>query len=290
VAFAQTIPTAEEAPYEIADEDAFLSEMSKRFSDGKTVAHKLWKTSPPGMRRTMEALMRPQAGLARLSEIEYLVEAIDPKHRTVTRDLILRWAASTSEQDIATWLDSGLPAGGAYTTEYMTDERREEYRLEVAPPAILKRDGQPLQGDNIFVFSSDRVFYGGSKTKGSDLSVHHSSFMAGKAVHGAGHFYTTDAGVLETINDRSGHYAPTTEHFIQVLLELHGAGMNLAAIQFFFDEKQQTAEAWLDRELHPQAATEAEDSPFTAFEDSPFTAFEDSPFTAFEDVEEANVS
>ena len=263
---------------------AFLDEMSGRFSDSASAARKLWKTSPPGMRRTMEALMRPRTGLARLSEIEYLVEAVDPKHRTISRVVIMSWAESGSMLDIATWLDGrgtgSSSADGGYTTEYMTDERREEYRLQFESPAILKQDETPLVGDNIFVLSADGVFYGGSKTKGSNLSVHHSSFMAGKAVQGAGHLFTTGGGELYKIDDRSGHYAPTKEHFVQVLLKLAGMGFPLKAIQFHFDGKLQTAQSWLDQALPTEA------SPFEAFEE--FEAFE--AFEAFDAFEEANVS
>ena len=246
----------EEQSYEIDDEEEFLEEVSARCLGSELEVRKLWKTGSPAQRRTMYALMTPQSGLVRLSRVEYLVEAIDPRHRTISGALIQSWAKESSQWDIVSWMDSRgagsrSSSAGGYTTEYMTPERRAQYELLMTPPAIYTMDAAPLVGDNIFVLSASGVFYGGAKKKDEEeegLSVHHSSFMAGEAVKGAGHFHTDDAGVLWKIDERSGHYAPGADQVLEVLLALEAARMDLAEISVDVEGKLQNAREWVDAE------------------------------------------
>ncbi len=246
----------EAAPFVLQDKDGFLADLSKQIQADRKLVNKIWDTSPPFRQRLIHSLMHVPAGLARLSAVDYLVEAIDPKHRTVSGSLIESWARANTGMDVVAWLDTqeigpGTQQGG-YSTEYMTSERREEYRLEFTPPAISMQDGNPLKDDSIFVLSADGTFYGGAKKKGGDASVHHTSFMAGAAVKGAGHFTTTASGVLVGVDERSGHYAPGKEQFTQVLLALKANGMNLAKITAHIGGAW-NAQEWLDKALSPKA-------------------------------------
>ena len=49
---------------------------------------------------------------------------------------------------------------------------------------------------------------------------HHSSFLAGGPVAGAGELVTGPDGVLKKVTDRSGHYRPEASHTAQVLERL----------------------------------------------------------------------
>ena len=57
---------------------------------------------------------------------------------------------------------------------------------------------------------------------------HHSSLLAGVAVAGAGEIRADRNGVITWISNKSGHYAPQIDHFLQVLHQLQKKGVNLA--------------------------------------------------------------
>lgn len=65
----------------------------------------------------------------------------------------------------------------------------------------------------------------------------HSSFNAGKEIVCAGELEAVD-GVLQYIDNASGHYQPTREHLKQCVATLQGAGLNLAHTRVGVMEKQ----------------------------------------------------
>ena len=62
---------------------------------------------------------------------------------------------------------------------------------------------------------------------------HHSSLLAGGNVAGAGEM-KVHAGQLKWISNKSGHYYPATEHFLQTLHSLMKKGVNLDQVQVEF--------------------------------------------------------
>ena len=63
---------------------------------------------------------------------------------------------------------------------------------------------------------------------------HHSSFLHGGSVACAGELAVHD-GVLQSINNRSGHYLPEKSHFAQAVaqLQLHGVAVTPAMMRLF---------------------------------------------------------
>jgi hypothetical protein len=57
---------------------------------------------------------------------------------------------------------------------------------------------------------------------------HHSSLLGGHTVAGAGEVKADRNGVITWISNKSGHYAPQIDHFLQVLHQLQKKGISLA--------------------------------------------------------------
>jgi hypothetical protein len=145
---------------------------------------------------------------AHLSDMEYLIEGVTgitgTLHTTITS-----WAANPT----GSLFDHVKTVGGGYRTMYMTKEEREGYRLSIVGGRVTLPTGEPLKGDNIYVLAADNYFFGGAKKSGrggalTSEAIHHSTFMGGEPVRGAGHFTTDDSGNLQRVDDQSGHYRP----------------------------------------------------------------------------------
>ena len=62
--------------------------------------------------------------------------------------------------------------------------------------------------------------------------MHHSSFLRGGKVAGAGEISTTEEGVVTEVSARSGHHLPGDDQDQQVLKRLQEAGVNLDNVRF----------------------------------------------------------
>jgi hypothetical protein len=170
-----------------------------------------------------------QSPSAHLSDMSYLVEGVTGKTPGSPSD-ILTWAKNPRQSlfDYMAALTSG------YRTKYLTEDERQAYRLTIGPSRISLPSG-PLVGDNIFVLGADNVFYGGAKRSGRGTSqdsgvIHHSSFMAGEPVQGAGHFTTDKFGKLRDVSYQSGHYAPGDYELGLVLYHLEDCRSDLGGV------------------------------------------------------------
>lgn len=131
----------------------------------------------------------------------------------------------------------GLPPG--HRVHYFDDARREEDRLTVHNGLLHDRDGNlfsstaggshwsPGQSRSIFVMDGKGNLYASNSQRVGEL--HHSSFLGGEPVAGAGEIGVAD-GRLQTVSDRSGHYRPPPECLDQVLGQLRREGMNLDGV------------------------------------------------------------
>jgi hypothetical protein len=127
----------------------------------------------------------------------------------------------------------------AFVKYFESDAARGEY--EVIGGAPLKQGNLPgsfdtrnmasLQGAGrgygIYVMSPDNRFYSGSHKVGL---FHHSSFLAGMPVAGAGEWKVTN-GKLEEITNKSGHYRPGPVQMINTLKELRRRGTKLGTVK-----------------------------------------------------------
>ncbi|MFP4310419.1 MAG: hypothetical protein ACLFS9_00365 [Nitriliruptoraceae bacterium] len=127
----------------------------------------------------------------------------------------------------------------ARTTYLATDDDRRAY--ELTGGGTLMQNGAPFdttapepmyskfsgKGWGIYVMAPDGRLYAGSHRVGL---FHHSSFLAGSDVAGAGEI-KAEGGKLRGITNKSGHYTPGPEQMRQVLEELAGRGTSLAGVE-----------------------------------------------------------
>ncbi len=234
--------------FELEDEEEFVETTAKHFlGDGKGFK-KLWETSPAGQKRLIYSLMSVDSQLQRLSEIGYLLEAIDlPKHRYGLGSRFSTWANSNSTKPFFNYLQAQPPTEER-PIAYFNETEREKYRLKPGSDMVFT-NGEALDGDNIFVMSQDGKFYAGAKSRG-EVNVHHSSFLAGQAVASAGHLIVNN-GTLEKINLASGHYQPTKPHLARALMVLKKWGVDLTKVVAVAGESGDglNAEEWLEQYL-----------------------------------------
>lgn len=82
-------------------------------------------------------------------------------------------------------------------------------------------------GHAVYVMGQDGSLYASNHTLGYR---HHSSFLAGGNVAGAGELAAT-AGRLTFLSNKSGHYCPAVAHLLQVLYQLDRSGVDLSAAE-----------------------------------------------------------
>lgn len=96
----------------------------------------------------------------------------------------------------------------------MSPKEREKYRLEFRDGLVLS-NGIPLstihfvKGVWIWVMDEKGNFYAHPWSPNSD--TYHSSFFAGEPVRAAG-LIRVNQGIIEMINNESGHYKPSKLH------------------------------------------------------------------------------
>jgi len=120
-------------------------------------------------------------------------------------------------------------AGNKTKVKYLeTSEARNEFKLEVG--GSITQGGQPFDtskmyskfmgdGFGIYVMAKDGTFYATSHKIGL---FHHSSFLAGGDVAGAGEMKVV-GGTLQFVTNKSGHYWPGDQELAQTLNELRAA-------------------------------------------------------------------
>jgi hypothetical protein len=83
-------------------------------------------------------------------------------------------------------------------------------------------------GYSIYVMDKKGKLYAAQHKVGI---FHHSSFLGGGDVAGAGEIQVV-GGVVKSITNKSGHYQPTEDEMVQVMRELEGRGVDLSAVEY----------------------------------------------------------
>jgi hypothetical protein len=109
-------------------------------------------------------------------------------------------------------------------------------------------------GFGIYVMSEEGNLHVGSHSVGYR---HHSTLLAGANVAGAGEV-KIESGRLTWISNKSGHYAPSAPHFLQVLHQIQKKAVNLTLVKVKFLAKPPTPAADYDNVGLYLAAMEAQ--------------------------------
>lgn len=137
------------------------------------------------------------------------------------------------------------------TTQYMNGQQRQEHQMsfragqDATGAANMKVGGDSLKkgGEHIFVMDGEGQLFAKEAQQalnqkdatGRGVHVHHSSFLAGEAVAGAGEMMIDQQGFVKEVTDRSGHYKPGEAQTTQTLGELENKGVNLNNVKFTMD-------------------------------------------------------
>ena len=199
---------------------------------------------------TLQLINRGAKGAAPTAAGNYWLELMDPKHRSWGHEganLFALWLAAATDLNFWEWLEStgkGTFPGVAYLSPderwkhevvfsgkrmYLSQDRNRtslnllttkdwssahtcafiQALLKCLPPVLSK-------GMGIWVCSPNKAFY----TAGHIVSqFHHSSFLAGERVLGAGEWVVSQ-GLLMLVSNKTGHYQAGMPHLLQCLVAL----------------------------------------------------------------------
>lgn len=122
------------------------------------------------------------------------------------------------------------------TVQYLSESQRARFKLTVSDGKLYDArgrlfdtsDAQSLHTEDdpraIFVMDHDGNIYASKSHVVGEF--HHSSFLAGGDVAGAGELKVSN-GILKLVSDGSGHYQPTLDMTRQVARELQSRGVPL---------------------------------------------------------------
>lgn len=123
--------------------------------------------------------------------------------------------------------------------QYFNEGQRKQYQVDFRE-GLLKREGEPIHtihyqsindvrpGLGIFVISSDGKMYIGPH---EHKVIHHSSYLSGAAIIGAGEIRTDENGKLLEITSKSGHYKPEKAQLLSSLQYLRAQGVPLRGVK-----------------------------------------------------------
>ncbi|XP_044983797.1 IQ domain-containing protein IQM6-like [Hordeum vulgare subsp. vulgare] len=197
--------------------------------------------------------------------LQHWLEAIDPRHRYGhnLHYYYKCWLRCDSQQPFFYWLDVG--EGKEINLEdhcprwkllqqcirYLGPREREFYEVTIENKMMMYRLSRkivdtsegPKDAKWIFVLSTTKILYIGSKSKGT---FQHSSFLAGGATSAAGRLVVAN-GILKAVWPHSGHYRPTEANFREFMKYLRKRNVDLTDVKLSPTEGEE--DEWLRSSL-----------------------------------------
>ncbi|GJN08978.1 hypothetical protein PR202_ga26940 [Eleusine coracana subsp. coracana] len=169
--------------------------------------------------------------------LQHWLEAIDPRHRLD----IGEGREVNIEDHCPRWklLQQCIRYLGPKEREFyevMVEDGKMMYKLS---RKIVDTSEGPRDLKWIFVLSTTRVLYIGTKNKGT---FQHSSFLAGGATSAAGRLIVEN-GILKAVWPHSGHYRPTEANFREFMRYLKKRNVDLTNVKLSPSEGEE--EEWL---------------------------------------------
>jgi|GEM_PF-6630642 len=213
------------------------SAVGTRGHDEKVVMDRLWQSGSSNTRDRILSVLNTNAGQLRMSKLHYILEAVDPQHRMNLPSKLADWyEGDGNDTDFWTWLAQGdnAPEGG-HAADYLDDGGRAACKVRIAggrlqQGAVAAADMNTGGGDGNTVVLSGGDFYSKPKGGPDDAKTQHSSFMAGVPVDAAA-MMRVNGGTLEFMNNYSGHYAPTINSMVRILIRWMALGVPLGNVQ-----------------------------------------------------------
>ncbi|WP_194727027.1 PAAR domain-containing protein [Noviherbaspirillum malthae] len=170
-----------------------------------------------GVPKGLEVQVIPGTLGANGANVKFSTKAGTPKHKSVAMD--------------ASYESEHLPNNSVWPgqqVKYLTQAELEKYRLKFVDGKAYDAHGRPFDtlssatGKAIFVMDESGNIYASKAAKVGEF--HHSSFLAGRPVAGAGELEAI-SGEITAISDSSGHYKPNARIMKQVVAELEERGV-----------------------------------------------------------------
>ncbi|MDB9517990.1 DUF4157 domain-containing protein [Roseofilum reptotaenium CS-1145] len=235
----------EVTPRSGADEAAVLWAHLKE--DEQSTMAGIWNKEETLRSRICEVLGN-QGGQLRLTNLNYVMEAVLTRQWQGATRYVKNWVASDSELSLNEYVDREMeqalekrkkfnPNTTAHSTEYLDDQARADTQLHFGGGMVYKGTEQTLLttdgGGDAIVMSDGELF----SAKKGDVSVQdnvkkviqHSSFLSGLPVDTAG-MIVANAGTLEKVRGFSGHYKPTTAHLARLCLAMQARGIDMTNV------------------------------------------------------------
>ncbi|XP_062216697.1 IQ domain-containing protein IQM4-like isoform X2 [Phragmites australis] len=169
--------------------------------------------------------------------LQHWLEAIDPRHRLDVGE----GKEVNIEDHCPRWklLQQCIRYLGPKEREFyevMVEDGKMMYKLS---RKIIDTSEGPRDSKWIFVLSTTRVLYIGTKNKGT---FQHSSFLAGGATSAAGRLIVEN-GILKAVWPHSGHYRPTEVNFREFMNYLKKRNVDLTNVKLSPSEGEE--DEWL---------------------------------------------
>ncbi len=126
-------------------------------------------------------------------------------------------------------------------TVYLDGKEREMHRMFIVDGKVLDTKGRPITitevdevTNGIYVMDKKGNFYWRNNSDVGEF--HHSSFLAGEEVAGAG-IFKAEKGVLSFFSNGSGHYKPTDRHLWQTIHKLMDADVDMDKVYINVERK-----------------------------------------------------
>ena len=251
-------------------QDPELESLS-RMQDFQTLSRLIYKMekSKTKLKRALRKLASIGKGISELKReglkgktliLDYFIEVATRDHVYPVDRLLHQWRESKTHLNFDDWMQwrsiemeqkkrkwmhlndskcSIIEEATLKKVNYLsTVEERKPYQLEFKE-GLIWQNQSPYdtsseetifsgKGWAIFVIDPKRQFYAGTHEIGR---FHHSSFLGGSAILGAGEMQTDANGRLIALSNKSGHYQPSREQLLNTLLTLKQANIDLSQVK-----------------------------------------------------------
>jgi hypothetical protein len=177
----------------------------------------------------MQTLLDARRGEQPIAEFTHFLEAIDTQHRYGMNNFFQQWVGAPGGQSFFVAVNAleqansfGMPDRMNKRVTYYTALQRAPFALTITGGGVQTAAGANFPNNGIYVLGRNDVFYGDTDRS----AIHHTSFMNGEPIKGAGHMHMT-GGALDKIDVNSGHYFPSPTQMLNTVLQLRAQGMNI---------------------------------------------------------------
>jgi len=233
-------------------ENNSFTEVEKEKKSEKELDPKFIKAPLEKLRRGVRNLIKLTRGVAQAKKLGYKgkalepfywMEALHPSHEvgaSINRR-VREWKDSKSNLSFWEWEQVHYPnlkVKSDVQVKYLSLKERQKHEVQISN-GILMQDGRPFitqnnnsvfsgEGSAIFVVAPNGRIYAGSHVLNQ---FHHSSFISGEAIIGAGEIVTDKKGKIIRITNQSGHYRPGSHEMLEVLETLKKKGVDLKGVE-----------------------------------------------------------